>query len=97
MNINEENTYVGILEGKAMGVTTSDIAKKAGVSQTTVSLVLNNNTKIAISSETWAYYRELELRPQASTSFHEEYRSTSKPNAQGWRDVIAYCRENLCV
>lgn len=46
--------------------------------------------------DAWAYYRELELRPQASTSFHEEYQSTSKPNAQGWNDTIVYCRENLC-
>lgn len=37
-----------------MKVTTSDIAKAAGVSQATVSLVLNNNTKISISSETRA-------------------------------------------
>lgn len=37
-----------------MKVTTNDIAKAAGVSQATVSLVLNNNTKISISSETRA-------------------------------------------
>ncbi len=37
-----------------MKVTTSDIAKAAGVSQSTVSIVLNNNTKISISSETRA-------------------------------------------
>ena len=37
-----------------MRVTTRDIAKEAGVSQTTVSLVLNNNTDISISSETRA-------------------------------------------
>lgn len=37
-----------------MGITTRDIAKEAGVSQTTVSLVLNNNTKISISAETRA-------------------------------------------
>ena len=38
-----------------MRVTTRDIAKEAGVSQTTVSLVLNNNTNISISSETRAH------------------------------------------
>lgn len=48
-----------------MGVTTSDIAKKAGVSQTTVSLVLNNNSKIAISSET----KELVLRTAAEMGY----------------------------
>ncbi len=37
-----------------MKVTTNDIAKAAGVSQATVSIVLNNNTKISISPETRA-------------------------------------------
>lgn len=37
-----------------MKVTTSDIAKAAGVSQATVSIVLNHNTKVSISSETRA-------------------------------------------
>lgn len=37
-----------------MKVTSSDIAKAAGVSQATVSIVLNNNTKISISPETRA-------------------------------------------
>jgi len=37
-----------------MKVTTSDVAKAAGVSQATVSIVLNNNTKISISPETRA-------------------------------------------
>ena len=38
-----------------MRITTRDIAKEAGVSQTTVSLVLNNSTKVSISSETRAH------------------------------------------
>lgn len=37
-----------------MNVTTHDIAKAAGVSQSTVSVVLNNNTKVSISPETRA-------------------------------------------
>jgi len=37
-----------------MGVTTRDIAREAGVSQSTVSIVLNNNTKFSISPETRA-------------------------------------------
>ena len=37
-----------------MKVTTSDIAREAGVSQATVSIVLNNNTKVAIAPETRA-------------------------------------------
>lgn len=37
-----------------MKVTTRDIAREAGVSQATVSIVLNNNTKVAISPETRA-------------------------------------------
>ena len=38
-----------------MGVTTRDVAKAAGVSQSTVSVVLNNNPKISISPETRAH------------------------------------------
>jgi len=38
-----------------MGVTTRDVAKAAGVSQSTVSVVLNNNLKISISPETRAH------------------------------------------
>ena len=38
-----------------MKVTTRDIAKAAGVSQSTVSIVLNTNTKISISPETRAH------------------------------------------
>lgn len=37
-----------------MKITTRDIAREAGVSQATVSIVLNNNTKISISPETRA-------------------------------------------
>ncbi len=48
-----------------MGVTTRDIAKKAGVSQTTVSAVLNRNSKIVISSET----REEVLRIAAEMGY----------------------------
>ena len=45
----------------------------------------------------WAYYRELEQRPQASTSYHEEYYSTTNGTItrQGWNEVMAYCREKL--
>lgn len=38
-----------------MGVTTRDVAKAAGVSQSTVSVVLNNNPRISISPETRAH------------------------------------------
>lgn len=48
-----------------MGVTTRDIAKKAGVSQTTVSAVLNRNSKIVISAET----REHVLRIAAEMGY----------------------------
>lgn len=48
-----------------MSVTTRDIAKKAGVSQTTVSAVLNRNSKIVISSET----REHVLRIAAEMGY----------------------------
>jgi len=48
-----------------MRVTTKDIAKKAGVSQTTVSLVLNNSTKVSISSAT----KELVLRTAAEMGY----------------------------
>lgn len=37
-----------------MKVTTNDIAREAGVSQATVSIVLNNNTKVSIAPETRA-------------------------------------------
>jgi LacI family transcriptional regulator len=48
-----------------MKVTTNDIARKAGVSQTTVSLVLNNNTKVSISPQT----KELVLRTAAELGY----------------------------
>mgnify|MGYP002732578811 CR=1 FL=1 len=48
---------VAIFERKCNGmrVTTQDIAKAAGVSQSTVSVVLSNNKKISISPETRAH------------------------------------------
>ena len=64
-----------------MGVTTSDIAKKAGVSQTTVSWVLNNNSKIAISSET----KELVLRTAAEMGYQFKKREKKK------RKILSVC------
>ena len=51
-----------------MRVTTRDIAKEAGVSQTTVSLVLNNNTNISISSETRAHVIKVAERMGVGTA-----------------------------
>ena len=56
-----------------MKVTTKDIAKKAGVSQTTVSLVLNNNTKVSISSAT----KELVLKTAAEMGYQFKKRESS--------------------
>lgn len=46
--------------------------------------------------ETWASYRELEQRPQASTSFREDFRSQNPQKGNGWNEVVEYCREKLC-
>ena len=56
-----------------MKVTTNDIAKAAGVSQATVSIVLNNNTKISISSET----RALVLKTAAQLGYKFKKRGKS--------------------
>ena len=59
-----------------MKVTTSDIAKAAGVSQATVSIVLNNNTKISISSETRALV--LKTAEQMGYKFKKRVKSLSQ-------------------
>ena len=43
----------------------------------------------------WSHYRELESRPQASTSFFETFRSQTPKKGLGWNDVVEYCREHL--
>ena len=57
-----------------MRVTTRDIAKEAGVSQTTVSLVLNNNTEITISSET----RARVIKVAERMGYHRQNRTTQR-------------------
>lgn len=61
-----------------MRVTTRDIAKEAGVSQTTVSLVLNNNTNISISSETRAHVIKVAER----MGYRPQKRIAQRNNAQ---------------
>lgn len=56
-----------------MKVTTHDIAQVAGVSQSTVSIVLNNNTKISISPET----RALVLKTAESMGYQFKKRAKS--------------------
>ena len=41
----------------------------------------------------WKWYKELEARPQASSSYSEEY--IFSVNNYGLNETIAYCRENL--
>lgn len=56
-----------------MKVTTHDIARVAGVSQSTVSIVLNNNTKVSISPET----RALVLKTAESMGYQFKKRAKS--------------------
>lgn len=56
-----------------MKVTTHDIARAAGVSQSTVSIVLNNNTKVSISPET----RALVLKTAESMGYQFKKRAKS--------------------
>ena len=56
-----------------MKVTTHDIARAVGVSQSTVSIVLNNNTKVSISPET----RALVLKTAESMGYQFKKRAKS--------------------
>lgn len=60
-----------------MKVTTQDIARAAGVSQSTVSIVLNNNTKISISPET----RALVLKTAEKMGYQFKKRVKSREQA----------------
>ena len=60
-------------EVESMKVTTHDIARVAGVSQSTVSIVLNNNTKVSISPET----RALVLKTAESMGYQFKKRAKS--------------------
>lgn len=63
--------------------------KKAGVSQTTVSLVLNNNTKIAISSET----KELVLRTAAEMGY--QFKKREKKEKKNIIGILVPTLSNL--
>ena len=64
-----------------MKVTTHDIARAAGVSQSTVSIVLNNNTKVAISPETRALV--LKTAESMGYKFKKRLKSTDKKPVVG--------------
>lgn len=64
-----------------MKVTTHDIARAAGVSQATVSIVLNNNTKIAISPETRALV--LKTAERMGYQFKKRTKSSEKTPVVG--------------
>lgn len=61
-----------------MRVTTRDIAQKAGVSQSTVSVVLSNNKKISISEQTRAHVLKIaeEMGYRGRTRHAEEQKQT---------------------
>ena len=55
----------------------------------------NENVRelLAEYDNAWVSYKELELRPQASSSYCEEY--IFSDNNLGLNETIAYCREHL--
>ena len=64
-----------------MGVTTRDVAKAAGVSQSTVSVVLNNNPKISISPETRAHV--LKIADQLGYQFKKRVKNRDETELVG--------------
>ena len=64
-----------------MGVTTRDVAKAAGVSQSTVSVVLNNNPKISISPETRAHV--LKVADQLGYQFKKRVKNRDEAETVG--------------
>ena len=64
-----------------MGVTTRDVAKAAGVSQSTVSVVLNNNPKISISPETRAHV--LKVADQLGYQFKKRVKNRDEAEMVG--------------